>query len=92
MPEPILSAACLRDADAVTLGDAAAENQVGRCSTYVAWFMNRAAGFIIYCNQVASTWRAGGRSSASTSGASAGGCTRPTASLCRTTNARWRSP
>jgi PAS domain S-box-containing protein len=55
MPEPILSAACLRDADAVTLGDAAAENQFRALLDVLpaAVYVTDAAGRITYYNQAA---------------------------------------
>jgi PAS domain S-box-containing protein len=54
-PEPILSAACLRDADAVTLGDAAAENQFRALLDVLpaAIYVTDAAGRITYYNQAA---------------------------------------
>ena len=55
MPEPILSAACSRDADAVTLGDAAAENQFRALLDVLpaAIYVTDAAGRITYYNQAA---------------------------------------
>ena len=55
MPEPILSAACLRDADAVTLGDAAAENKFRALLDVLpaAVYVTDAAGRITYYNQAA---------------------------------------
>jgi PAS domain S-box-containing protein len=55
MPEPILSAAHLRDADAVTLGDAAAENQFRALldALPAAIYVTDAAGRITYYNQAA---------------------------------------
>ncbi len=57
-----------------------------------AIYVTDAEGRIIYFNDAAAELWAVGRNSIATSGVARGGCSSPTASRCRSTNAPWPRP